>query len=61
MDVHAVATGNIGCMVQIQRHLQESSNSPPPVWHTIEILERAYRPRSLTEMDSVSPLSPSVF
>jgi glycolate oxidase iron-sulfur subunit len=60
-EVHAVATGNIGCMVQLQRHLNESSNNPPPVWHTIEVLERAYRPRSLTEMDSVSQMSPTVF
>lgn len=60
-EVHAVATGNIGCMVQLQRHLRESSNNPPPVWHTIEVLERAYRPRSLTEMDSVSQMSPTVY
>lgn len=59
-EVHAVATGNIGCMVQLQRHLRESSSNPPPVWHTIEVLERAYRPRSLTEMDSVAGLTPTV-
>jgi len=59
--VHAVATGNIGCMVQVQRHLNESSSSPPPVWHTIEVLERAYRPRSLTEPESVAQMSPTVF
>ncbi len=50
-EVHAVATGNIGCMVQLERHLTDSSNNAPPVWHTIEVLERAFRPRSLTEMD----------
>lgn len=50
-EVHAVATGNIGCMVQLERHLTQSSNNAPPVWHTIEVLERAFRPRSLTEMD----------
>jgi glycolate oxidase iron-sulfur subunit len=60
LDVHAIATGNIGCLVQIQKHLNESSNSPPPVWHTIEVLERAYRPRSLTELDSMTQLQPTV-
>lgn len=52
LEVHAVASGNIGCIVQLERHLTESSNSAPPVWHTIEVLERAFRPRSLTEMDA---------
>lgn len=52
LDAHAVASGNIGCMVQLERHLTESSNSAPPVWHTIEVLERAFRPRSLTELDT---------
>lgn len=37
----AVATGNIGCMTQIQTHLAEQGQ-PLPVWHTIEVLDRAY-------------------
>ena len=35
----AVATGNIGCMTQIQAHLA----LPLPVVHTMEVLDRAYR------------------
>jgi glycolate oxidase iron-sulfur subunit len=38
----AVATGNIGCMVQIRKHLNGSSQAIP-VWHTLEVLDRAYR------------------
>jgi glycolate oxidase iron-sulfur subunit len=37
----AVATGNIGCMTQIQSHLQRMGR-PLPVWHTVEVLDRAY-------------------
>ena len=37
----AVALGNIGCMTQIQKHL-ETYESPPPVLHTVQILARAY-------------------
>lgn len=37
----AVASGNIGCMVQIQEHLNRLKQ-PIPVWHTLEVLERAY-------------------
>ena len=37
----AVATGNIGCMTQIQTHLQ-TLGQPLPVWHTLEVLDRAY-------------------
>jgi glycolate oxidase iron-sulfur subunit len=37
----AVATGNIGCMVQLRSHLA-AIGQPIPVWHTIEVLERAY-------------------
>lgn len=37
-----VASGNIGCMVQIRRHLSSIGN-PLPVVHTIELLDRAYR------------------
>jgi glycolate oxidase iron-sulfur subunit len=35
----AVATGNIGCMMQIQRHLE---GRELPVYHTFEVLDRAY-------------------
>jgi glycolate oxidase iron-sulfur subunit len=38
----AVATGNIGCAVQLQRHLR-LLGSATPVLHTVEILDRAYR------------------
>jgi glycolate oxidase iron-sulfur subunit len=38
----AVATGNIGCAVQMQRHLR-LLGSAVPVLHTVEILDRAYR------------------
>jgi glycolate oxidase iron-sulfur subunit len=38
----AVATGNIGCAVQVQRHLR-LLGSAVPVLHTVEILDRAYR------------------
>ncbi len=35
----AIATGNIGCMTQIQAHLSK----PLPVYHTLELLDRAYQ------------------
>jgi glycolate oxidase iron-sulfur subunit len=38
----AVATGNIGCLVQLRNHLA-SQGRPLPVWHTLEVLDRAYR------------------
>jgi glycolate oxidase iron-sulfur subunit len=38
----AVAAGNIGCIVQIRSHL-EKMGKPLPVYHTIEILDFAYR------------------
>jgi glycolate oxidase iron-sulfur subunit len=38
----AVATGNIGCLVQLRSHLAVL-NQHLPVWHTIEVLDRAYR------------------
>jgi glycolate oxidase iron-sulfur subunit len=38
----AVATGNIGCMVQLRAQLAELGRDIP-VWHTIEVLDRAYR------------------
>jgi glycolate oxidase iron-sulfur subunit len=43
-----VVTGNIGCLVQLRAHLAAaaSANGGPtsalPVWHTLEILDRAY-------------------
>ncbi len=37
----AIATGNIGCMTQIQNHLA-ALGQPLPVWHTIEVLDQAY-------------------
>ena len=39
---HAVAAGNIGCLVQIATHLARAG-SPLPVLHTIQVLDRAYR------------------
>ncbi|RME81363.1 MAG: 4Fe-4S dicluster domain-containing protein [Caldilineae bacterium] len=37
----AVITGNIGCLVQIQKHLRERGRSLP-VLHTVQVLDRAY-------------------
>jgi glycolate oxidase iron-sulfur subunit len=45
----AVATGNIGCLVQLRNHLAANAGhnggppQPPAIWHTIEVLDRAYR------------------
>ncbi|UCH59106.1 MAG: 4Fe-4S dicluster domain-containing protein [Anaerolineales bacterium] len=36
-----VATGNIGCLVQLRHHLGAAGNGLP-VWHTVEILDQAY-------------------
>lgn len=38
----AVASGNIGCLAQISLHL-EGMGQALPVWHTVEVLDRAYR------------------
>lgn len=38
----AIAAGNIGCLVQIDVHLRQL-NQPRPIYHTLEILDRAYR------------------
>jgi glycolate oxidase iron-sulfur subunit len=38
----AVASGNIGCLTQLQTHLR-ALGKPLPVWHTMQVLERAYR------------------
>jgi glycolate oxidase iron-sulfur subunit len=38
----AVVAGNIGCLTQIQAHLTK----PLPVYHTMELLDRAYQVKS---------------
>ncbi len=38
----AIAAGNIGCIVQIGTHLKQL-NQPLPIYHTLEVLDRAYR------------------
>jgi glycolate oxidase iron-sulfur subunit len=40
-DAQALITGNIGCMVQIERNL-EAAGRPMPVLHTMEVLAGAY-------------------
>lgn len=43
LKVDAVVTGNIGCMVQLRKHLAEIDRKRPlPVMHTVEFLETAY-------------------
>lgn len=43
-----VATGNIGCMTQIEAHVSRIAfGKPIPVLHTMQILDRAYRQESL--------------
>jgi glycolate oxidase iron-sulfur subunit len=37
----AVATGNIGCIVQLKQHLAQA-HQPLPVWHTLQVLDMAY-------------------
>lgn len=37
----ALATGNIGCLRQIQAHLQ-ALGRPLPLYHTVQVLDRAY-------------------
>jgi len=39
--VQAVATGNIGCMIQLRTILSENQEHLP-VWHTLELLDKAY-------------------
>lgn len=43
MSTHpdAVALGNIGCLTQIQKHLERYEKAPP-VLHTVQILAKAY-------------------
>ncbi len=38
----AIVAGNIGCIVQISAHLKQVGQ-PLPIYHTIEVLDRAYR------------------
>ncbi|MCS6909761.1 MAG: heterodisulfide reductase-related iron-sulfur binding cluster [Anaerolineales bacterium] len=38
----AVVAGNIGCLIQIRTHLQKLGR-PRPVYHTLELLDRAYK------------------
>ena len=44
----AVATGNIGCIAQIQHHFSKR-NVAIPVFHTMEILDLAYRGKSIPQ------------
>lgn len=37
----AVATGNIGCLIQIRTHLHKQGQ-PQPIYHTLELLDLAY-------------------
>ncbi len=41
----AIAAGNIGCIVQISAHLKQLGQSLP-IYHMIELLDRAYRQTS---------------
>jgi glycolate oxidase iron-sulfur subunit len=41
-DAAAVISGNIGCLMQIQAHLA-GLKQPLPVYHTVQILDAAYR------------------
>lgn len=42
----AIVSGNIGCLTQIQTHLAQKGVSLP-AYHTIKLLDLAYRPRGL--------------
>jgi glycolate oxidase iron-sulfur subunit len=48
-EVDAVVTGNIGCLIQLRMHLAQLINKNgvnqeiPPVCHTIELIDKAYR------------------
>ena len=42
----AVATGNIGCLTQLQAHLPSDG---PPVLHTMQVLDRAYQQMDLRD------------
>jgi glycolate oxidase iron-sulfur subunit len=45
-----VATGNIGCMTQLRNQIRSLGHTLP-VWHTMEVLDRAYRSAGLTGGD----------
>jgi glycolate oxidase iron-sulfur subunit len=38
-----VVTGNIGCMVQIQKYLSACDGRPMSVYHTVQVLDMAYQ------------------
>lgn len=40
--VEVVITGNIGCLIQLRAYLA-AAGQPIPVWHTLELLDRAYQ------------------
>ena len=45
----AVVSGNIGCLIQLRSHLSQLNRGnggirkPIPVWHTIELIDKAYQ------------------
>jgi glycolate oxidase iron-sulfur subunit len=41
-EATVVVAGNIGCLVQLRSHLA-AHGQPLPVWHTLEVIDRAYR------------------
>lgn len=43
-EADMVVTGNIGCMMQLQSHLQR----PIPVYHTVQLLDACYRGQELS-------------
>ena len=45
-DADVVASGNIGCLTQIETHLRQQRRSIP-VLHTIQILDRCYRRQAI--------------
>lgn len=49
-ETSIVAAGNVGCAVQIARHLA-SIGAPQPVLHPVEILDRAYRGQDLVRLE----------
>lgn len=46
-DADVVASGNIGCLTQIETHLRQKQR-PLPVLHTMQILDRCYRRQAIT-------------
>ena len=41
----AIITGNVGCLTQIAAHLARLGR-PLPIWHTVQVLDRAYAGRN---------------